>query len=71
QKETQQVRFKRAERDVARANYDLAIRDNLPASTTLELKEKFNSAQALVDDLEFKLQQLTAKFDRPRRAGRS
>ncbi|MFM7160562.1 MAG: hypothetical protein ACKO3P_09340, partial [Planctomycetaceae bacterium] len=28
QKETQQVRFKRAERDVARANYDLAIRDN-------------------------------------------
>ncbi len=62
QRQTQQVRFKRAERDVARANYDLAIRDQLDATRRLELREKFNSAQALVDDLESKLQILEGDF---------
>ena len=62
QKRSQEVRFKRAERDVARANYDLAIRDQLKSDVVLELREKFNKAQALVDDLESKLQVLQAEF---------
>lgn len=62
QKLSQEVRFKRAERDVRRAAYDLAVRDMLPGTKVRPLREQFNEAQALVDDLEAKLQVLEGRF---------
>ncbi|RPI88978.1 MAG: PDZ domain-containing protein, partial [Planctomycetaceae bacterium] len=62
QKLSQEVRFKRAERDVRRAAYDLAVRDQLPVAQTRPLREQFVEAQALVDDLEAKLQELEGRF---------
>lgn len=48
------VREKRAFRDVARANYDLGIRDQL-ADKLPELKQNFDSLQAEVESLEGEL----------------
>ena len=52
-----------AQRDVARANYDLAIRDNLPTATLNNKLALFNERQADVDatarDLEQKTTELT------------
>ncbi|MBI1312909.1 c-type cytochrome [bacterium] len=48
------VRFKRADRDVARATYDLGVRDNIPADDLTVLKEKFDSLQAEVAEMELR-----------------
>lgn len=56
-----EVRNKRAERDVARANLDLGIRDQLGEQELAALKAKFDELQAIVDGpegLERDLQEL-------------
>jgi len=59
---SREVRFKRAERDKARADYDLGQRDQLPGSQLRRLKELFVDAQAVVDELEARLQKLEESF---------
>lgn len=58
-----QVKSTRAQRDVARANYDLGVRDALPKAKLAELKAIFDDWQARVDEEELTLEQLKAKVD--------
>ncbi|MCA9113872.1 MAG: hypothetical protein KDA79_02215 [Planctomycetaceae bacterium] len=51
------LKVQNARRDVARANYDLAIRDSLPEARTETLRTGFSSAQAAADTLQLQLQQ--------------
>jgi cbb3-type cytochrome oxidase cytochrome c subunit len=60
---SREVRFKRAERDKARADYDLGQRDGLPGPALRRLKELFQDAQAVVDELEGRLQKLEETFN--------
>jgi cytochrome c551/c552 len=46
------VRVERAKRDVARANYGLQIRDQVPGAIAQAFFRKFQDAQAIVDALE-------------------
>ena len=46
------VRFKRADRDVAKANLDLGIRDAVPTDEMEQLTKAFNDARSVVDILE-------------------
>ncbi|HLQ43950.1 MAG TPA: hypothetical protein VK137_04410, partial [Planctomycetaceae bacterium] len=55
------VRETRAFRDVARANFDLGIRDQLPDGPLGQLKSKFDALQANVIDLENELDRRDAK----------
>ena len=50
-----QTKFKGAERDVARANYDIGVRDNAPAEKLADLKGKFDALQSEVDQLSLNL----------------
>lgn len=50
-------RVQNAERDVARANYDLGVRDNLPKAELDGLFAEFESRQAMVDETTASLQQ--------------
>ena len=52
------VRFKRADRDVARANYDLGVRDNIPADDLAILKKKFDTLQSEVAQMELDWERL-------------
>lgn len=47
-----EVRSVRAFRDVARANYDLGVRDNVPADSQAALKDEFEALQGRVTTLE-------------------
>lgn len=51
------VRFKRADRDVARANYDLGVRDNVPADDLGALKTRFDNLQVEVAEMELAWEQ--------------
>ena len=66
QKLSREVRFKRAERDAARANLDLQVRDGALGKQLKPWQEKFDEAQALVDRLEIELQQSQSKLDAAR-----
>lgn len=55
--QTREVRNQRAFRDVARANYDLGVRDALPETDLAELKGEFDTLQDHVVGLENQLQQ--------------
>ncbi|MFT5327037.1 MAG: cytochrome c2, partial [Planctomycetaceae bacterium] len=57
-----EVRFKRADRDVAKANLDLAIRDAVPADEMDGLKAIFDKARAVVVGLELEWEQLETKY---------
>ncbi len=50
------VKFKRAERDKARADYDLAVRDEKPKEERDKLKENFDQIQVVVLAMERELQ---------------
>ena len=54
------VRSTRADRDVARANYDLGIRDQVPAEKQEELKKSFATFKDKVAELEGELDQIDA-----------
>ncbi len=56
------VRDQRAARDVARANYDLGIRDNLGQKDLGDLKAIFDGEQGKVDKLELEHQQKETKL---------
>ena len=57
-----EVRVERAQRDVARANYDLQIRDQSPPATAQAFFKKFQDAQAKVDALELELEELDTEL---------
>jgi len=57
-----EVRFKRADRDVAKANLDLGVRDVLPSDEMDELKAIFDKARAVVVGLELEWEQLETKY---------
>ncbi len=48
---TRQTKFKGAERDVARAKYDIAVRDGLPYDELQILKKEFDALQARVEEM--------------------
>ncbi len=60
------VRIKRARRDVARANYDLQVRDEASDSTLKSYLSKFDELQKEVDAREFELQQKQAALNAAR-----
>lgn len=62
------VRFRRADRDVARANYDLGVRDNLPAEELSVLKEKFDVLQKEVAQMELDWERMETKLEEKREA---
>lgn len=51
-----EVRFKRAERDKTRADFDLLVRDQASVADLRKSRKIFDDAQAVVDELETKLQ---------------
>ena len=53
------TKFKRAQRDVDRANYDLAVRDNLPKADLQRLKKIFDTSEEVVKKSELELQRVT------------
>ncbi|MBD3674767.1 MAG: c-type cytochrome [Planctomycetaceae bacterium] len=58
-----QVKSTRAQRDVARANYDLGVRDAIPEDQLAELRTIFDDWQARVDREELTLEELKSKVD--------
>ncbi len=56
-----EVRFARAHRDVARANYDLGIRDAIDSSELAKLKDEFDKKQQIVLALEAEWERLTTE----------
>ncbi len=61
-KKAREVRNQRAERDKARADYDLAIRDERTKAAE-RLKDKYDNEQSQVDRLELELKQAEAALD--------
>lgn len=57
-----EVRFKRADRDVAKANLDLGIRDAVAQDEMDALKAAYDEAQAIVAALELEWEQLETKY---------
>jgi cytochrome c551/c552/uncharacterized protein YlxW (UPF0749 family) len=57
------ARTRRAFRDVSRAGYDLAVRDELPPTTLAEKLEEFTADQATVDQLEKDAEVTRQKLD--------
>lgn len=57
-----EVRVERAQRDVARANYDLQIRDQSPPAVTQEFYQKYQDAEARVAVLEQELEELDTEL---------
>ncbi|MBM80677.1 MAG: hypothetical protein CMJ78_08800 [Planctomycetaceae bacterium] len=53
---SREVKTKRAERDVARANYDIGVRDQVGKQKATLLMRKFQKEQAEVKELELKLE---------------
>jgi len=58
-----QVKSTRAQRDVARANFDLGVRDALPKPKLAELKATFDEWQAKVDEEELTYEELGAEVN--------
>ncbi|HTI50956.1 MAG TPA: c-type cytochrome [Planctomycetaceae bacterium] len=64
QKLTREVKFQRAERDKARADLDIAVRDGALTKEALEpYQAKFDVEQKKVDAMELQLLELQTKFD--------
>jgi cytochrome c2 len=61
-----QLKFQNAERDVARANFDLAVRDAKPQSVLDDLQKKFNAEQEESDAIARTLEAKKLEFDRKR-----
>jgi len=57
-----EVRFKRADRDVAKANLDLGVRDAVSDDEMSRLKSKFDEDLAVVVALELQWEQLETKY---------
>jgi hypothetical protein len=57
-----EVRFKRADRDVAKANLDLGIRDGVSVDEMSRLRATFDAALAVVVGLELEWEQLETKY---------
>ena len=60
---TRSLKVQNARRDVARANYDLAVRDARPEDVTEGLREAFAAEQAAADKLLVELQQSDALLE--------
>ncbi len=60
---SREVKFKRAERDKARADYDLAVRDNEPQERREQLKRVFDDVQETVASMERQLEETTAALN--------
>jgi cytochrome c2 len=56
---TRQTKFTGAERDVARAEYDIAVRDQRPDAELQILKAKFDSLQQSFDDMSLQVEEKT------------
>lgn len=56
-------KFQNAVRDKARADLDLAVRDNLPPARLAELQAEFNLQQASAEQLLIEVQQVKAELD--------
>jgi mono/diheme cytochrome c family protein len=57
-----EVRFKRADRDVAKANLDLGVRDVVPKDEKDRLEVTFEEARVVVVGLELEWEQLETKY---------
>lgn len=57
-----EVRFKRADRDVAKANLDLGIRDSVPEDEMSQLQAKLDDAVAVVAALELEWEELETRY---------
>ena len=62
-----ELRNRRAERDVARANYDLGVRDSVPESRLNELRAKYDAEEAAVGKLTLDAQKKQTALDGLRR----
>lgn len=62
------VKFKRADRDVARANRDLAVRDALPNEQLRARQKKFDDFQSAVEALEHEWEILGVNLDQKKSA---
>lgn len=60
---SREVKFKRAERDKARADFDLSVRDEHPAGVRDRLKGVFDNIQNEVLEMESALQKLSAELN--------
>jgi mono/diheme cytochrome c family protein len=60
---TRQTKFKGAERDVARANYDIGVRDAVPEEELAEFKTAYDARQAEYNALALELDQQEARLD--------
>ena len=58
-----QTKFKGAERDVARANYDIAVRDLKPEAELQALKQAFDDMQSEYDSMSAELDVRTAELN--------
>jgi cytochrome c551/c552 len=65
---TRTVKFQRAERDAARADLELKVRDGYSDRLLKRWQERFDAAQAKVDQLELELQELQGRFDEAKAA---
>jgi chromosome segregation ATPase len=65
---TQRVRFKRAERDKARADLDLKVRDGASRQVLQQYQAGFDKAQAIVDELEVAVQNKEAELNQAKAA---
>jgi cbb3-type cytochrome oxidase cytochrome c subunit len=64
QKLTREVKFQRAERDKARADLDIAVRDGALSKTALRpFQEEFDRQQRKVEEMERELETLQTEFD--------
>ncbi len=57
-----QMKFKGAERDVARADYDIGVRDEMPEDVLARLKAEFDRKQAEYDELGLQLDRKKAEL---------
>ncbi len=58
------LKFKNSERDEARANYDLAVRDALPEEISSERFQEAQRRQAICDETQLKLDEARTKLDK-------
>ncbi|MBI3863452.1 MAG: c-type cytochrome [Planctomycetia bacterium] len=68
QKLSRELKFKSAERDARRADFDLGVRDSVPSDALKSLRSTFETEQAHVDRMTVELQKLQAEFDAKKEA---
>lgn len=57
------LKFRNSDRDEARANYDLAVRDGLPEAVLKSRMEEFNARQALCDERQRELDKAKTELE--------